>query len=1463
MVRLIFAADRTQYNTLKSRSVGLLLEGLHHMGRSHFSVRRESGLNGGARLAANRRLDPRRALVTACEPLETRTLLSFATITNNNGGPSRDGALTVTVDAYGTFGINAPGSDALYDPLANPSNPLDNDAQRNTIHISGVFFEPAQQFLTETTGFQDTSFGLDSTVNVPLPSVPYTSQNPTQAVSAFDVAGFHIVLTQSVSGQSLTQSYTITNVSNVAFDNVPFRMTHALFSYLTWNGANTGQDWGGISADGKIAVALDGNNGTNVPYVRINSTETAGSVVGVTTAQGNRNYFATITANNGARLTDDRVVVNDTNGDRFDDRAPAATVGNEVVLAQANLVTVGLGQTVTYTTVTKWGETGTTAPGTFVQPGVFEILRPPQVAAPVFREGTNAAFTIARTGGALGAASVEFSNWKYWQTTATAGSDFQPLPADLTDPSVQYRVQFADGDTASVVTFQIIDDVQIEGDEFGDADIRNPSPGSTIKNTPERLSFTIPNNDTPSPFHFIPTQVDQLTTVHPQEGQTINITVRRDGTITSEPGPYGKIAVMYRLSSTGAPGSATLAGPGADVVDLTPTPGVLTFDIGVNEQTITLQIPDDVDLEGAEAFTITLINDNPLLLTAPFVFPITIGDNEPLSVVKISTATDRFPESAGGTNTTWNRVVSVVRTGDLNSRVTVSYVVAGGTGAGQATPNADFTVPGATFDAATNTYTGVLTFDVGQTTPTVPLVIRVVDDGREELDESLSLALQTPPNLPGLIGTPSGQTLTITNDDTPGRFHFVLPTDPVVTTEATEATDGLGRAYRVLTFQVARDAGSQGAVSVDYAAIGDTATAGADLEAVTGTLTWADGDASVKTFAVRVYDDAVAEGDERFTLVLRNSGDASIISPAAASVVVHDNDSIGMISFASPTFSASEKNSSGGAGTAVLRVNRVSPAGLNKLPWSFNYVINAGTATAGTDYGPATVGGTTGFTGRATGGANEDFIDITIPLVADGIIEGSETFSVQLATDLANNLGAPSTAIVTIVDADQPSVVQLSVTTDKAYENGGTTQVVRVRRLSGSNDVTFFLSTSDGSAVAGTDYVAVANNFTLPGSANELVIPIQILDNAAADGSRSFGVSIAGATGGTIGGASNVPVTISDDESTFAVASGAYRVNRNAGFARVTVTRAGGTDSAVRVFYATRDLTATAGQDFTSAAGSFIDFAPGEVTKVVEVPVIDNPNVLEDTETFAVDLTSLGVVTGTAANTINGTAPIIDAARATSTISLAGGPTVTGVQLATRAGRLNRIERVIVSFSGPLDPATTNQPLSYILTTVGTRGRFNSRVQLMDATYDPATNSVTLFPKKTLVLNRLYQLSLNPNAGLRDAAGTPVLTGTPGGLGGTQVAVFGRGTKIQYGDRDGDVITYQVKRGGYVDLIYGLSGGEARLGLIGTTAGRSVLTGLLGRSPAGNKTAIIDQITNAGSATIQLASPPFSIQSVA
>jgi choice-of-anchor B domain-containing protein len=104
---------------------------------------------------------------------------------------------------------------------------------------------------------------------------------------------------------------------------------------------------------------------------------------------------------------------------------------------------------------------------------------------------------------------------------------------------------------------------------------------------------------------------------------------------------------------------------------------------------------------------------------------------------------------------------------------------------------------------------------------------------------------------------------------------------------STAAIESVG----TLNVRVQRTLGRAGAISLQYATTGGTATEGADYTGATGTLTWPAGDLDDKVIAIRVTDDTSVESAETLTLTLSGlTGGATLDGSSALIVTINDND---------------------------------------------------------------------------------------------------------------------------------------------------------------------------------------------------------------------------------------------------------------------------------------------------------------------------------------------------------------------------------------------------------------------------------------------------------------------------------------------------------------------------------------------------------------------------------------------
>ena len=100
--------------------------------------------------------------------------------------------------------------------------------------------------------------------------------------------------------------------------------------------------------------------------------------------------------------------------------------------------------------------------------------------------------------------------------------------------------------------------------------------------------------------------------------------------------------------------------------------------------------------------------------------------------------------------------------------------------------------------------------------------------------------------------------------------------------------------------RVERSNGETGAVSVSYSTADGSASAGLDYQAVSGTLSWASGDETAKSFNVPVFADTLSEGNESVLLELANPTGGATLDPAQGSSILNILDDDGSTSPCEP-----------------------------------------------------------------------------------------------------------------------------------------------------------------------------------------------------------------------------------------------------------------------------------------------------------------------------------------------------------------------------------------------------------------------------------------------------------------------------------------------------------------------------------------------------------------------------------
>ena len=410
------------------------------------------------------------------------------------------------------------------------------------------------------------------------------------------------------------------------------------------------------------------------------------------------------------------------------------------------------------------------------------------------------------------------------------------------------------------------------------------------------------------------------------------------------------------------------------------------------------------------------------------------------------------------------------------------------------------------------------------------------------------------------------------------------------------------------TITVIRIGGSKGTLSVNYGSADGTATAGSDYSAVSGALVFGDGETS-KTFTIPIVNDGISEPSETLLLALSGFADLEQMGNQTTATVTIQDDSTPLV-LSLNSIDVIERNS--GTTNAVVTASLSAATGRTV---SADFSTVAATATSGVDFTP--VSGNLNF---APGVIAQT---ITVPIIGDTLNENNETFQVVLSNPINATVG--SSSLVRIINDDPlPSFSISDVNITEG--NSGTVNAVFNLTLSTASGraLSVGYATANGTATAGSDYVATSGRVNFNAGETMKTITVQITGDALIEPDETFFVNLSSPSNATISDAQAVGTILNDDGAgVISFSQSNYSVAEDGGSAAITITRTGGSAGAATVQFSTSNGTATAGSDYTAVTNQTVTFNDGDTSKTVSVP-ITNDSLDENDETVNLTLSSPG-----------------------------------------------------------------------------------------------------------------------------------------------------------------------------------------------------------------------------------------------
>uniref|UniRef100_A0A674GVY7 Adhesion G protein-coupled receptor V1 n=1 Tax=Taeniopygia guttata TaxID=59729 RepID=A0A674GVY7_TAEGU len=559
------------------------------------------------------------------------------------------------------------------------------------------------------------------------------------------------------------------------------------------------------------------------------------------------------------------------------------------------------------------------------------------------------------------ALSVESSSKIYELTTISNQSDFIPSSGELT---------FEPGDMDAVIAVNILDDIIPEEEECFKVRLKNPKGGAEI-GVHSFVNIIIPPND--NAYGVIAFAQNSLFKQIEEMEQDSLITLNIERLI----GTYGRVAVEWITNGS--------------ISDVFPASGMVTFSEGQALSTITLTILADSVAEPSEAVEV--------ILTC--VTTVDVQDATKGAIIdpkRARAVLSILPSDSPHGVIQWHReslFVKITEPEGQDNSTTVTLQIVREQGfvgdlAVQLSTAPNFELPPS--NRATENEDYILekkTVILAENATTTSVIVTILPDNIPELQEGFIINITDVQLITSSEGQPSVKRLGLEiaeitieeNDDARGIFNFN------VTKGITGAVSGyeVPPPQNVLKLPVVRQAGRFGSATLYWEAIPSTASF-EDFTPSSGNLTFADGQATGE-IEITIIDDSEVELLEIFKIVLvRVTDGARLGNDTLVTVAIPPNDSpVGVFRFEEKNVTVKEPQTpDDSAAIVLLNVSR-SQGGRGEVTvvWILEEAAK---------YDLTPLNGTLHFS------ETESQKLIILHAIQDGLLEGNETFTVQLVS---------------------------------------------------------------------------------------------------------------------------------------------------------------------------------------------------------------------------------------------------------------------------------------------------------------------------------------------------------------------------------------------------------------------------------------------------------------------------------
>jgi len=327
----------------------------------------------------------------------------------------------------------------------------------------------------------------------------------------------------------------------------------------------------------------------------------------------------------------------------------------------------------------------------------------------------------------------------------------------------------------------------------------------------------------------------------------------------------------------------------------------------------------------------------------------------------------------------------------------------------------------------------------------------------------------------------------------------------------------------------------------------------------------------------------------------------------------------GALEFTSAGYQVNEDGS-----VASVKVRRTggtsgpNPDGTGNI--SLTFQTSDGTATNGINY--------IGSTNSIVFPPGEVLKTIFVPVIDDSNITANLTVNMQISNPTPPaGMGLQPNAVLTIVNVDSAiAFSSANYTVAKNVASGFAN--VNIARLGSTNGTcsVFFTTTTNGTAIDGTDYHATNATVTFNPGDTLQTVNVPIINNAIPEGIRTVTLLLTNVSNAFLQSPSNAVLSIFDTVFSpgffFFNTNVDYVYNESDANAFLTVLRTNGSSGSVTIHFATVAGTATPGVNYVDTS-STVTFPDGVSSEQIAIPLMENA-LVQGTVKFSVYLFNPG-----------------------------------------------------------------------------------------------------------------------------------------------------------------------------------------------------------------------------------------------